>query len=110
MASIETGFDLPERAVRSYRNFNVTFSDKSIVISVSDTRNEKDDVSGITLVSILLAMRAEVVEKVIVSDDLDEFRAKTFANGRQAGRQSGDHDGRDRICRRAITRRRRRVP
>lgn len=51
---------------------------KTVVVSVSDTRKEKDDVSGITLVGLLLAMDAEVIEKIIVSDDLDELRAKLF--------------------------------
>ena len=49
---------------------------KAVVVSVSDTRSEKDDVSGITLAGLLLSMRAEVVDKVIVSDDLDELQAK----------------------------------
>ncbi len=51
---------------------------KAVVVSVSDTRNEKDDVSGVTLVGLLLAMDAEVIEKIIVSDDLDELKAKLF--------------------------------
>ncbi len=52
---------------------------KAVVLSVSDTRREKDDVSGVTLVGLLLAMNAEVVEKMIVSDDLDEIRDKLIA-------------------------------
>ena len=43
------------------------------VISISDTRDEEDDFSGVTLVGLLMAMRAEVVEKKIVSDDIDEI-------------------------------------
>lgn len=49
---------------------------KAVVVSVSDTRHEKDDVSGVTLVGLLLAMDAEVLEKIIVSDDLDELKDK----------------------------------
>ena len=49
---------------------------KAVVVSVSDTRHEEDDVSGVTLVGLLLAMKAEVVEKIIVSDDLDELKDK----------------------------------
>ena len=49
---------------------------KAIVVSVSDTRNEDNDVSGITLVGLLLAMKADVLEKIIVSDDLDELKDK----------------------------------
>ncbi len=52
---------------------------KAVVVSVSDTRNEDNDVSGITLVGLLLAMKAEVLEKVIVSDDLDELKDKLIA-------------------------------
>lgn len=47
---------------------------KAIVISVSDTRHEEDDVSGVTLVGLLLSANVEVHEKVIVSDDLDELK------------------------------------
>lgn len=47
---------------------------KAAVVSVSDTRHEDDDVSGVTLVGLLLSMNAEVVGKVIVSDDLAEIR------------------------------------
>lgn len=49
---------------------------KAVVVSVSDTRQERNDVSGVTLVGLLLAMNAEVVEKIIVSDDLDELKNK----------------------------------
>jgi molybdopterin adenylyltransferase len=52
---------------------------KAIVVSVSDTRNEDNDVSSITLVGLLLAMKAEVLEKIIVSDDLDELKDKLIA-------------------------------
>ncbi len=47
---------------------------KAIVVSVSDTRREEDDLSGATLIGLLLAMDAEVVEKMIVSDDLTDLR------------------------------------
>ena len=49
---------------------------RAVVVSVSDTRREKDDVSGVTLVGLLLGMKAEVLEKLIVSDDLDELKEK----------------------------------
>src|SRR5215213_2170600 len=42
---------------------------KAVVITVSDSREEKDDISGVTLVGLLLATGAEVVDKIIVSDD-----------------------------------------
>lgn len=53
---------------------------KALVISISDTRHEDDDVSGVTLVGLLIAMRAEVYEKLIVSDDLEVIRESLSAN------------------------------
>lgn len=47
---------------------------KAIVVSVSDTRHEDTDVSGVTLVGLLLSIGAEVHEKMIVSDDLEDIR------------------------------------
>lgn len=44
---------------------------KAAVISVSDTRHENTDVSGVTLVGLLLGMGAEIIEKKIVSDDFE---------------------------------------
>ncbi|MGI8469229.1 MAG: MogA/MoaB family molybdenum cofactor biosynthesis protein [Pyrinomonadaceae bacterium] len=44
---------------------------KAAVVSVSDTRHENNDLSGVTLVGLLLAIGAEVVEKKIVSDDFE---------------------------------------
>ena len=52
---------------------------KAAVVSVSDTRDEKNDVSGVTLVGLLLAMKAEVVVKTIVTDDLDELKKSLLA-------------------------------
>ena len=45
----------------------------AVVITVSDSRAEKDDVSGVTLVGLLLAAGAEVVDKIIVSDDTEKI-------------------------------------
>ncbi len=49
---------------------------RAVVLSTSDSRHEEDDVSGVTLVGLLLSMKAEVHEKFIVSDDLEEIREK----------------------------------
>lgn len=46
---------------------------KAVVITVSDSRDEKTDVSGVTLVGLLLSIGAEIVEKIIVSDDLEKL-------------------------------------
>lgn len=47
---------------------------KVIVVTVSDSRSEADDVSGVTLADLLLTTGAEIVEKIIVSDDFEDLR------------------------------------
>ena len=42
-----------------------------VVITVSDSRHENDDISGVTLVGLLLGMGAEIVDKIILTDDYD---------------------------------------
>ena len=51
---------------------------RAVAVTVSDSRCEADDVSGGTLVEILLAAGAEVVEKIIVSDDFDDLRQTLY--------------------------------
>ena len=51
---------------------------RAIVITVSDTRHETDDVSGVTLLGLLLSIGAEVHEKVILSDDFDHLRQTLY--------------------------------
>jgi molybdopterin adenylyltransferase len=46
---------------------------KAIVVSISDSRDEESDVSGITLLGLLLSAGAEVHEKIIVSDDFGDL-------------------------------------
>lgn len=46
----------------------------AFVVTVSDTRTLDTDVSGDALAELLLAAGAEVVGKLIVSDDLDDIR------------------------------------
>lgn len=43
------------------------------VVTVSDTRNPNDDLSGDTLAILLTSINAEVIERLIVTDDLDEL-------------------------------------
>lgn len=47
---------------------------RAITVTVSDTRNRDSDVSGVTLVGLLLGMGAKVVDKVIVADDLENLK------------------------------------
>ncbi len=51
---------------------------KAIVVTVSDSRHEDDDVSGVTLLGLLLSIGAEVHEKIIVSDDFDDLRQTLY--------------------------------
>ncbi|MGD9563349.1 MAG: molybdenum cofactor biosynthesis protein B [Pyrinomonadaceae bacterium] len=53
---------------------------KALVISISDTRHVDDDVSGVTLLGLLIAMKAEVHEKLIVSDDRAEIEEALITN------------------------------
>ncbi len=47
---------------------------RAFVVSISDTRSLDDDFSGDTLAELLLSIDAEVVGKLIVSDDLEDIR------------------------------------
>lgn len=51
---------------------------RAIVVTVSDSRREEDDLSGVTLLGLLLSTGAEVHEKIIVSDDFDELRQTLY--------------------------------
>ncbi|CAN5301273.1 MogA/MoaB family molybdenum cofactor biosynthesis protein [soil metagenome] len=52
---------------------------RAIVVSVSDSRREDNDLSGVTLLGLLLSIGAEVHEKIIVSDDFDELRQTLYS-------------------------------
>lgn len=41
------------------------------MITVSDTRHENNDISGVTLVGLLLGIGAEIVDKIILTDDFE---------------------------------------
>ena len=47
---------------------------RSFIVAVSDTRTSATDASGDRLAELLLSTGAEVIGKLIVSDDLDEIR------------------------------------
>jgi molybdenum cofactor synthesis domain-containing protein len=51
---------------------------KAVVVTVSDSRRGDDDLSGVTLLGLLLSIGAEVHEKIIVSDDFDEIRQTLY--------------------------------
>ncbi len=52
---------------------------QAIVVTVSDSRHEDDDVSGVTLLGLLLSTGAEVHEKIIVSDDFENLRQTLYS-------------------------------
>jgi len=51
---------------------------KAIVVTVSDSRTEATDISGVTLVGLLIGIGAEIVEKIITSDDFENLRQTLF--------------------------------
>ena len=51
---------------------------KAIVLTVSDTRTEANDISGVTLVGLLIGIGAEIVEKIITSDDFENLRQTLY--------------------------------
>lgn len=46
---------------------------RAIAITVSDTRDVKNDLSGENLVECLNEINAEIIDKIIVTDDLDKL-------------------------------------
>ena len=52
---------------------------RAIAVTISDSRRESDDVSGKTLVELLAGIGAEIVEKIIVSDDFDNLRQTLYS-------------------------------
>lgn len=47
---------------------------KAVVVTVSDSRTEATDISGVTLTGLLIGIGAEIVEKLIASDDYENLR------------------------------------
>ncbi len=52
---------------------------KAIAVTVSDSRHEETDVSGVTLLGLLISADAEVHEKIIVSDDFENLRQTLYS-------------------------------
>ncbi|MBA2619770.1 MAG: MogA/MoaB family molybdenum cofactor biosynthesis protein [Acidobacteria bacterium] len=52
---------------------------RAVVVTVSDTRRETDDVSGALLVELLSEMGAQIVDKIIVSDEFEDLRQTLYA-------------------------------
>lgn len=52
---------------------------RAVVVTVSDSREEETDISGLTLVGLLIESGAEVVEKIIISDDFENLRQTLYS-------------------------------
>jgi molybdenum cofactor synthesis domain-containing protein len=52
---------------------------RAIVVTVSDSRTENNDTSGAVLVELLSGMGAQIVEKIIVSDDFEGLRQTLYS-------------------------------
>jgi molybdenum cofactor synthesis domain-containing protein len=51
---------------------------KAIVVTVSDSRDAENDSSGAVLIELLEELGAEIVEKIIVSDDFENLRQTLY--------------------------------
>lgn len=51
---------------------------RAAIVTVSDTRNTSNDLSGDKLVTLLASINAEVVERLIVTDDLNQLGDALF--------------------------------
>lgn len=52
---------------------------RAVVVSVSDTRDETDDISGKRLSGLLHDFGAAVLEKIIVTDDFENLRQTLYS-------------------------------
>jgi molybdopterin adenylyltransferase len=55
-------------------NATIDMNIKAAVVTVSDTRQKEDDLSGKRLIELLWSIGADSVEKTIVTDDLEHLR------------------------------------
>lgn len=51
---------------------------RAVVVSVSDTRDESDDHSGLRLLELLEDFGVEVLEKIMVTDDFEDLRQTLY--------------------------------
>jgi molybdenum cofactor synthesis domain-containing protein len=51
---------------------------RAVVVTVSDSRTSEDDLSGDTLIELLQGISAEIIEKIIVTDDFDNLRQTLY--------------------------------
>jgi len=51
---------------------------RAIVVTVSDSRNQENDASGDALAALLIEIGAEIVDKIIASDDFEDLRRTLY--------------------------------
>lgn len=51
----------------------------AVVVTISDSRDEKTDVSGVTLTGLLISSGAEITGKILVSDDFENLRQTLYS-------------------------------
>lgn len=52
---------------------------RAIVVTVSDTRNALNDVSGDTVLKLLAKIDAEIMDKIIITDDFENLRQTLYS-------------------------------
>lgn len=52
---------------------------KAAIVTISDTRERSNDISGDRLAELLTASNAEIVERLILTDELENIRETLFA-------------------------------
>ena len=52
---------------------------RAAIVTVSDTRNLDNDLSGLRLGELLSAMDADIAERLIISDDLEDLRNTLYS-------------------------------
>ena len=60
-------------------NMKKNIAIKAAVVTVSDSRDADSDTSGAALIELLKETDAEIVEKIIVTDDFDDLRQTLYA-------------------------------
>jgi molybdenum cofactor synthesis domain-containing protein len=52
---------------------------RAVVVIVSDTRTETEDVSGSILIALLMEIGAKIINKIVVSDNFDNLRNTLYS-------------------------------
>ncbi|MGI8883657.1 MAG: MogA/MoaB family molybdenum cofactor biosynthesis protein [Pyrinomonadaceae bacterium] len=66
------------QTVLTHLNMQENSKIRAIIVTVSDSRTAENDSSGDALIELLEEIDAEVIEKIIVSDDFDNLRQTLY--------------------------------